>query len=159
MDIIITLPTRFCDAIFDGQKTIEIRRWKPKFFDPLDDVVYVCEKGTYKVVGHFGVSDIFRVDTQRLRIDFCSRFHKAACVTRREYFNYTGCGVSYFFFINFALRYNHPMELRTSFHRDQPPQSYYYAVDPETGEVLPPDNHLQMAMATDNAPTNTPKDM
>lgn len=159
MDIIITLPTRFCDAIFDGQKTIEIRRWKPKFFDPVHDVVYVCEKSTFMVVGQFCVSDIHGVSSQQKRIDFCSRFHKAACVTRQEFFEYAGFGTSYFYWISCAQRYAHPLEIRTSFHRDHPPQAYYYAVDPETGEILPTEDHLQMAMATDNAPTNTPKDM
>lgn len=51
MDVIITLPTNLIQLIKDGKKTIELRKNRPLFFNPEEDVIYICKKGTACVVG------------------------------------------------------------------------------------------------------------
>lgn len=55
MNIVITLPSELAHLIYEGTKTIEVRKNFPKLFDPINDVVYVCEKGTGKVTGMFTI--------------------------------------------------------------------------------------------------------
>lgn len=53
MNIVITLPSELAHLIYEESKKVEVRKNFPKLFDPLNDVVYVCEKGTNQVTGMF----------------------------------------------------------------------------------------------------------
>lgn len=55
MNIIITLPSDLIAAIVSRRKQIEFRKCLPKHFNPVDDWVYVIEKGTKNVVARFRV--------------------------------------------------------------------------------------------------------
>lgn len=55
MNIIITLPLRFINAIRKEEKRYEMRKSTPVKFDMQNDIVYVCEKGTGMVIGYFTV--------------------------------------------------------------------------------------------------------
>lgn len=56
MDIVITLPRPLIDKILSGEKTVEIRKNKPKKFNPELDYVFVIEKGTKLAVAWFKIS-------------------------------------------------------------------------------------------------------
>lgn len=49
MNIVITLPIELIAEIANGHKKTEIRKFLPKNFNTISDVVYVVQKGTRKV--------------------------------------------------------------------------------------------------------------
>lgn len=70
MDILITLPKDLIEKIISGEKTIEVRKRKPKFFNPFRDIVYVVEKGTKQIVLDFSISNFYYVGREDLMKDF-----------------------------------------------------------------------------------------
>lgn len=56
MNIVITLPRPLIDKIVSGEKTVEIRKSKPKNFNPEHDHVSVIEKGTKLAIAWFKIS-------------------------------------------------------------------------------------------------------
>ena len=62
MDILITLPKNLIEKILSGEKTVEVRSRRPIKFDLYNDIVYVVQKGTRRVVMDFTIERFVDVD-------------------------------------------------------------------------------------------------
>ncbi|MBR3163689.1 hypothetical protein IKF15_00060 [Candidatus Saccharibacteria bacterium] len=62
MDILITLPKNLIEKILSGEKTVEVRTRRPIQFDLFNDIVYVVQKGTRRVVMNFSIEKFDDVD-------------------------------------------------------------------------------------------------
>lgn len=124
MNIIITLPTMLADLIFEGKKTIEVRKRWPKHFDPKNDVVYICEKGTGLVTG------LFTIEQRCLRRNPAktwSEHKEQICIDEQWFFNYLKDSKFYFLaHIKQAERFPKPYSLVEVFGKKSAPQSYVY---------------------------------
>lgn len=62
MDIIITLPKNLIEKILSGEKTVEVRTRRPLWFNLYNNIVYVVQKGTRRVVMDFTIERFVDVD-------------------------------------------------------------------------------------------------
>ena len=62
MDILITLPKNLIEKILSGEKTVEVITRRPIQFDLFNDIVYVVQKGTRRVVMNFSIEKFDDVD-------------------------------------------------------------------------------------------------
>lgn len=124
MNIVITLPKMLAQQIYDGSKTIEIRKSWPTKFNLLVDTVYICEKGTTKVSGIFTVDKI-EISTYTEEI---WHYHaRELAIDRRWYDKYTAKKQNYYlWYIKLPLKFYIPYSLKDVFHMDKQPQSYAY---------------------------------
>lgn len=124
MNIVITLPKKLAQLIYNGKKIIEIRKSFPKHFDCSRDVVYICEKGTGIVTGMFTIS---KYDIS-CRPHFIWKRHAAEIAIDERWFLKYVEGNSYFYLWHihevFQFQENYP--LKEVFNLDKAPQSYAY---------------------------------
>lgn len=66
MDIAITLPKHLWQLILAGKKTIELRKNFPTYFLTRTHKVFVCEKGSNKVLGYFYIKRFECISTKTL---------------------------------------------------------------------------------------------
>lgn len=134
MNIVITLPKKLAQLIYEGKKRIEVRKNFPKNFDPHNDVVFICEKGTGMVTGMFtidakGVSNSPRMIWER---------HATEIAIDEEWlFKYAENSKElYLWHIHNVWQFVENYSLKEIFHLDKAPQSYaytdadWYSLDP-----------------------------
>ena len=128
MNIAITLPHRFVQAIIDGEKTIEMRKSYPKHCYAGEDGFFVIEKGTDNIICWCRVNTFFVIDTSldclvELQYD---NWGSKICVSRKEFFDY--CKKSseiYLWFIDKVKIFSKPLH-KEDLIIDKNPQSYCY---------------------------------
>lgn len=124
MNIIITLPTKLATLIYEGKKTIEVRKSSPLCFDPRNDVVYICEKGTGIVTGMFSIEK-FTISDRPSYI--WSLYHKNICIEKQWWDNYTKyTNVLCLWHIKFTEQFQKQYPLEQYFGVKKAPQSYVY---------------------------------
>lgn len=124
MNIIITLPTMLADLIYEGQKTIEVRKRWPKHFDPKDDVVYICEKGTGLVTGLLIINGMTISNSPSYT---WHAFKDRICIEKEWFTDYLkDCKTHYLWHIRQAERFVKPYSLTEVFGVKSAPQSYVY---------------------------------
>ncbi len=125
--IFLTVRKKYSDKIFDGTKTVELRRMRPKHLDVGDWVFVYVPSPFSHLVGGFKVGQIIEATPSALW-DISGDY---TGVTREEYnYYFTGASKGIGIFINQAVRFGKPIALQElkllipGFHA---PQSFRYA--------------------------------
>jgi predicted transcriptional regulator len=123
--IVLSINPRFTAMIFDGAKTVELRRVKPRVSP--GDLIYVYESSpTMAVVGYCVVTNVLCHSVEGL----WRKVRAAAGVTREEFLTYfQGVEAAFGICISDAIRFEDPLtlyRLRSAHPGFQPPQSHRY---------------------------------
>lgn len=148
--LLLSIHPRFANAIFDGKKTVELRRRVPKLTRG-DRVVVYATVPTAKVIGTFTVDSVVSNDLKSLWLET----HVTAAVTKTEFDDYfrgleNGVGIR----VGQKMRFPTPIplsllrELWPGFH---PPQGFRYLSESQSIELQ---NHGRSA-AKRNRSKNT----
>ncbi|MBQ2673824.1 MAG: hypothetical protein IJG07_03970 [Prevotella sp.] len=104
----ITLEKKYCEAIIDGRKKIEIRTRIPKIISP-GDAILVCMKGSNGIVPFYFVVDTIGVFSPRL---LWSSNHQELAIEEKDYFEYTkGKQIVYGIRIRRVFKYEHEVNI------------------------------------------------
>lgn len=128
MNIAITLPNKFVQAIIKGEKTIEMRKSYPKHCYSGEDGFFVIEKGTDNIVCWCRVSQFYAANTS---LDYLiemqwTKWGSHICVSWREFYDY--CKKSsevYLWFIDKIKVFSQPLH-KKDLVIDKNPQSFCY---------------------------------
>lgn len=124
MNVIITLPINLIQLIKDGKKTIELRKNKPLFFNPKDDVIYICQKGTAEIVGYMKID---AVKSTRNKYGILTGWAKDIAVPVKWIENYIRNAKDlYDYFIGSYTEFDKPFSLRKYLAIKRAPQSFVY---------------------------------
>lgn len=123
--LLLSIKPKYADKIFNGAKTVELRRICPKVIE--GDLVLVYASSPVKaLVGEFEVGKIIEARPKLL----WKKVHNYACINRKEFNSYyTGAIVGYGIFLKKAWRLTKPVHLENlkeewpNFH---PPQIHRY---------------------------------
>lgn len=119
--VLISIQPKFCELIASGEKTIEVRKTRPKIETPFKCYIYqtkakqvehcdgcdITYYGNGKVIGEFVCDEIIKDE----RGEFSDLFTKHACLSLKEQKNYGGDNPLYAWHISDLKIYNKPKEL------------------------------------------------
>ena len=131
--VLISIRPEWCEKIINGQKTIEVRKTRPKMNPPFKCYIYKCGNG--KVVGEFLCDQIININgAGRIPSDVA----RPTCLEPAELHRYLGAATGFGWHISDLRSYDHPRELweftglrETKFGAEpvpitRPPQSWRY---------------------------------
>lgn len=124
MDIILSVKSKYLKRIYDGNKSIEIRKRVPRKLKPRD-IVWFYESGKGAVTG-LGRFYGYKVVTPKEALEF---YRKKMGVTDTEFWNYVGDAAEIVllgFDMISMMDKNLPL---SKFGLKRPPQSYCYVED------------------------------
>lgn len=104
--VLISIRPEWCEKIMSGQKTIEVRKTRPKMNPPFKCYIYKCGNG--KVIGEFLCDEIININGAR-RIP--SDIARPTCLEPAELHQYLGAAVGYGWHISNLKIYDHPYEM------------------------------------------------
>ena len=122
--VLISIRPKWCEKIISGEKTIEVRKTRPKLETPFK--VYIYQTGQGGVIGEFVCDDIFerivQVGTSCETPKYClcdwnmdctplDRILSDACLTLDELEKYLDGGVGYGWHISNLRIYDHQRDL------------------------------------------------
>lgn len=115
-DVLMSIRPIYAEAIFDGIKTVELRRRRPSFVDGTRVLVY-SSSPHQKLRGTFEVGGILADEPRVLWEEVGER----ACVDREVFDAYfAGCPVAY------AIEVKNPKRIKPTRLSIRPPQSYLF---------------------------------
>lgn len=135
--VLISIRPKWCEKIISGEKTIEVRKTRPKMNPPFKCYIYKCGNG--KVIGEFLYDEIIEDRTYGHN----EEFYRAACMSAYDAAAYAMQSPMYGWHISDLRVYDHPRDLweftglrQTRFGWEpvpitRPPQSWRY-VEEET---------------------------
>lgn len=128
MNVAITLPYRFVNAIISGKKTVEMRKSYPRHCYAGEDGFFVIEKNTDDVICWCKVSQYRAINTSLdLFIEMSyEEWGSKICVSRREFYDY--CKKSDYIFLWFIEKvkvFEKPLH-KEDLIINKNPQSYCY---------------------------------
>lgn len=104
--VLISIRPEWCEKIISGQKTIEVRKTRPKMNPPFKCYIYKCGNG--KVNGEFVCDEIISIDgAGRIPSDIA----RPTCLEPAELHQYLGAAVGYGWHISNLRIYDTPREL------------------------------------------------
>lgn len=104
--VLISIRPEWCRKIMDGQKTIEVRKTRPKMDPPFKCYIYRTVRGG--VIGEFVCDEIISIDgAGRIPSDAA----RPTCLEPAELHQYLGAAVGYGWHISNLKIYNHPRNL------------------------------------------------
>ena len=104
--VLISIRQEWCEKIMTGQKTIEVRKTRPKMNPPFKCYIYKCGNG--KVIGEFVCDEIISIDgAGRIPSDIA----RPTCLEPAELHQYLGAAVGYGWHISNLKIYGHPRDL------------------------------------------------
>lgn len=131
--VLISIRPEWCEKIINGQKTIEVRKTRPKMDPPFKCYIYKCGNG--KVIGEFLCDQIINMNgAGRIPSDAA----RPTCLELAELHQYLGAATSFGWHISDLRVYDHPRDLweftglrETKFGAEpvpitRPPQSWRY---------------------------------
>ena len=130
--VLISIRPEWCEKIMSGQKTIEVRKTRPKMNPPFKCYIYKCGNG--KVIGEFLCDQIIEDRTYGHN----EEFYRAACMSAYDAAAYAMQSPMYGWHISDLRVYDHPRDLweftglrETKFGAEpvqitRPPQSWRY---------------------------------
>lgn len=131
--VLISIRPKWCQKIISGEKTIEVRKTRPKLNQPFRCYIYQTGKGG--VIGEFVCDEIFDLPWgARIPSDIA----RGACLEPVEIHKYLGTGEGYGWHISDFKVYENPKKLgeftglRTTrdsmelYMLERPPQSWCY---------------------------------
>ena len=136
--VLISIRQEWCQKIIAGQKTIEVRKTRPKMDTPFKCYIYKCGNG--KVIGEFLCDEIININgAGRIPSDAA----RQTCLEPAELHKYLVAATGFGWRISNLKIYDHPRDLweftglrETKFGEEpvpitRPPQSWRY-VEEET---------------------------
>ena len=131
--VLISIRQEWCQKIIAGQKTIEVRKTRPKMDTPFKCYIYKCGNG--KVIGEFLCDEIININgAGRIPSDAA----RQTCLEPAELHKYLVAATGFGWRISNLKIYDHPRDLweftglrETKFGEDpvpipRPPQSWRY---------------------------------
>ena len=104
--VLISIRPKWCEKIMNGQKTIEVRRTRPKMNPPFKCYINKCGNG--KVIGEFLCDEIININgAGRIPSDAA----RPTCLEPAELHQYLGAAVGYGWHISNLKIYDHPHEM------------------------------------------------
>ena len=103
--VLISIRPKWCEKIINGQKTIEVRKTRPKMNPPFKCYIYKCGNG--KVVGEFLCDQIIEDRTYGHN----EEFYRAACMSAYDAAAYAMQSPMYGWHISNLKIYDTPKEL------------------------------------------------
>ena len=131
--VLISIRSKWCEKIISGEKTIEVRKTRPKMTPPFKCYIYKCGNG--KVIGEFLCDEIIKINgAGRIPSDAA----RPTCLKPAELHQYLGADTGFGWHISDLRVYDHPHDLweftglrQTKFGAEpvpitRPPQSWRY---------------------------------
>ena len=104
--VLISIRPEWCEKIANGEKTIEVRKTRPKMDPPFKGYIYRTVRGG--VIGEFVCDEIISIDgAGRIPSDAA----RPTCLEPAELHQYLGAAVGYGWHISNLKIYNHPRNL------------------------------------------------
>lgn len=103
--VLISIRPEWCEKIMTGQKTIEVRKTRPKLNPPFKCYIYKC--GSSKVIGEFLCDQIIEDRTYGHN----KKFYRAACMSAHDAAAYAMQSPMYGWHISNLKIYDHPREM------------------------------------------------
>ena len=103
--VLISIRPEWCQKIMDGQKTIEVRKTRPKLNPPFKCYIYKCGSG--KIIGEFLCDQIIEDRTYGHN----EKFYRAACMSAYDAAAYAMQSPMYGWHISNLKIYDHPREM------------------------------------------------
>lgn len=103
--VLISIRPKWCEKIMSGQKTIEVRKTRPKMNPPFKCYIYKCGSG--KVIGEFLCNKIIEDRTYGHN----EEFYRAACMSACDVAAYAMQSPMYGWHISNLKIYDHPREM------------------------------------------------
>ena len=103
--VLISIRPEWCEKIMTGQKTIEVRKTRPKMNPPFKCYIYKCGSG--KVIGEFLCDQIIEDRTYGHN----EEFYRAACMSAYDAAAYAMQSPMYGWHISDLKIYDHPREM------------------------------------------------
>lgn len=105
--VLISIRPRWCEKIISGEKTIEVRKTRPKMDTPFKCYIYECGNG--KVIGEFLCDEIININgAGRIPSDAA----RPTCLEPAELHQYLGAATGFGWNISNLKIYDTPRELR-----------------------------------------------
>ena len=105
--VLISIRPEWCEKIINGQKTIELRKTRPKMDTPFKCYIYKCGNG--KVIGEFLCDEIININgAGRIPSDAA----RPTCLAPAELHQYLGAATGFGWHISNLRIYDTPRELR-----------------------------------------------
>ncbi len=106
--VLISIRPKWCEKIIGGEKTIEVRKTRPKLGPPFKCYIYKCGSG--KVIGEFLCDQIIEDRTYGHN----EKFYAAACMSAYDAAAYAMQSPMYGWHISGLMKiYDHPRELNS----------------------------------------------
>jgi len=123
--VLLSIQPHYATQIFDGTKTVELRRSFPKLYQTGSVIIYVSTP-VKAIVGGFHISRLLKADPDQI----WKAAGNYAGVTRKQFDEYyDGVGQGYAIFIDDVWKYKSPIpleSLRKQFQNFLPPQNFRY---------------------------------
>lgn len=104
--VLISIRPEWCEKIMTGQKTIEVRKTRPKMDTPFKCYIYKCGNG--KVIGEFLCDQIININgAGRIPSDAA----RPTCLEPAELHQYLGAATGFGWHISNLKIYDHPRDL------------------------------------------------
>ena len=104
--VLISIRPEWCEKIINGQKTIEVRKTRPKMDTPFKCYIYKCGNG--KVIGEFLCDQIININgAGRIPSDAA----RPTCLEPAELHQYLGAATGFGWHISDLRVYDHPRDL------------------------------------------------
>ena len=125
--IIISIHPQHVKNIFDGKKTLEIRKRVPKCGYPYKAIIYETKNsgGSGMLVGEFTVPFFKKLGGWEVISTYGFRVARAACLSHSELYDYGGVAEICALKIQNPIKYNDPVPL-SHCGLKRPPQSWQY---------------------------------
>ena len=105
--VLISIRPEWCEKIINGQKTIEVRKTRPKMDTPFKCYIYKCGNG--KVIGEFLCDEIININgAERIQSDTA----RPTCLEPAELHRYLGAATGFGWHISNLKISDTPRELR-----------------------------------------------
>lgn len=104
--VLISIRPKWCEKIISGEKTIEVRKTRPKMNTPFKCYIYKCGNG--KVIGEFLCDEIININgAERIPSDAA----RPTCIEPAELHQYLGAATGFGWHISDLRVYDHPRDL------------------------------------------------
>ena len=123
--VMLSIRPEWCAKIAFGEKTVEVRKTRPKIELPFKCYIYET-KARMNIIGEFVCYRFFPVShNYRQYVKLLHDLHLYPCMTDREIENYLGNRNGYIWQITDVVIYDTPRSL-SDFGLKRPPQSWCY---------------------------------
>ena len=104
--VLISIRPKWCEKIVSGEKTIEVRKTRPKMNPPFKCYIYKCGNG--KVIGEFLCDEISKINgAGRISSDAA----RPTCLKPAELHQYLGAVIGFGWHISDLRIYDHQRDL------------------------------------------------